>query len=95
MKTRNTLLIVLAPIFTTTVFAVFSLASIRGDVVMAVALSIGLLLFAVRDYARRPNKILLHKPAALLRPVLPVTIDARQQVRLSGHRDASRQSTAA
>ena len=95
MKTPNTLLIVLAPIFTAAVFAVFSLASIRGDTLMAVALSLGLLLFAVRDYARRPNKILLHKPAALLRPVLPVTSDARQQVGLPGHRDASRQGTAA
>ena len=95
MKTPNTLLIVLAPIFTTTVFAVFSLASIRGDTLMAVALSIGLLLFAVRDYARRPKKIVLSKPAALLRPVLPVTLDARQQIGLSGHRDARRQGSAA
>lgn len=95
MKTPNTLLIVLAPIFTATVFAVFSLTSIRGDTLMAVTLSLGLLLFAVRDYARRSKKILLNKPAALLRPVLPVMIDARQQIGLPGHRDASRQSNAA
>jgi len=95
MKTRNTLLIVLAPIFTTTVFAVFSLTFLRGDTLMAVALSIGLLLFAVRDYARRPNKIVLSKPAALLRPVLPVTIDVRQQIGLPGDCDARSESTAA
>ena len=95
MKTPNLLMIVLAPLFTATVFAAFSLTSIRGDTLIAVAFSIGLLLFAVRDYTRRPTRISLNKPAALLRPVLPVTIDARQQIGLPGHRNASRQSHAA
>jgi hypothetical protein len=62
---------------------------------MAIALSMGYLLFAVRDYARRPNKIPLRKPAALLRPVLPVTIDARQKILLPGDRAARAQNSAA
>ena len=80
MKNKNAFLILLAAglagaaFFTlgTTVFP----ESLRGDKLMAGAYSIALLLFAVRDYSRRP-RLRLHKPAVLLRPVLNITIDAR------------------
>lgn len=98
MKNRNTFLLLLAAGFAGVSLLALSHVvfpeSLRGDKLMAAAYSIAIILFAVRDYSRRPTS-LLTKPAPLLRPALPVTIDARQHLSTRYDRTARAENNAA
>ena len=99
MKTKNIFLILLATGLAGAVFATLSTVvfppALGLDRLMAVFYSIALLLFAARDYARRPKSILLLKSAPLLRPTLRITIDARKPLDVPTHRSAYTESNAA
>ena len=100
MKNKSTFLILLATGLAAAIFAAFSNVvfpeSLRLDKLMAVFYSAAFILFAVRDYSRRP-KSLTFKSAPLLRPGLHVTIDARKSktVDLPSHRSAFLKNSAA
>ena len=68
--------------------------SLSGDKLMAAFYSVALVLFAVRDCSRRPRSLHL-KNAPLLRPALPIKIDARKSLDLSSHRSACIENSAA
>ena len=99
MKNSNTFIILLAAgLAGASLIALSNVVfpeSLRGDKLMAAAYSIALILFAVRDYSRRPTALRLTKPAPLLRPALPVTIDARQHVSPRYDRTACAENSAA
>lgn len=98
MKNSNTFIILLAAgLAGASLIALSNVVfpeSLRGDKLMAAAYSIALILFAVRDYSRRPTS-LLTKSAPLLRPALPVTIDARQHLSPRYDRTACAENSAA
>ena len=98
MKNRSTFLILIAAgLAGASLVALRNVVfpeSLRADKLMAIAYSIALILFAVRDYSRRP-KSLLTKSAPLLRPALPVTIDARQPASPRYDRTACAENSAA
>lgn len=98
MKTKNIFLILLATGLAGAVFATLSTvvfpAALGLERLMAVFYSIAILLFAVRDYARRP-KFLVTQSAPLLRPTLRITIDARNLVDRPTPRSAYSESNAA
>ena len=100
MKNSNIFLSLLATGLAAATFAILSNVvfpeALRADKLMAAAYSIGILLFAVRDYARRPKSIDNTPSARLLRPVLKVTLDARKPRReRSGDRVACLEQGAA
>ena len=100
MKYKSTLLVLLATGLAVTIFAalgnvVFPEARLL-DKLMAVFYSVAFLLFAVRDYSRRPKSIAL-KSAPLLRPEIRIALDARKSkaVARPNHRSACTESSAA
>ncbi len=94
MKNKHLFFSLLATGLAGATFAILNSAifpiTLRADKLFAVAYSIGLLLFALRDYTRRPRMIRLKLAVTpLLRPIYPVMIDARKNPsRVADHRSA-------
>ena len=101
MKNKNIFLVLLVTGLAAATFATLSNVvfpeALRGDKLMAAFYSVALILFAVRDYSRRPKSLNNRKSAPLLRPTARITIDARKSnpVELPGHRSAYIENSAA
>lgn len=91
MKNENNFLLLLATGLAGAIFAILGNVvlpeSLRADKLMAVFYSVAMILFAVRDYSRRPKSINL-RFNPLLRPTPRIFVDARKPVATPGKRPA-------
>ena len=99
MKNNHIFFSLLVTGFAAATFAILSNVvfpeALRADKMMAALYSVGMFLFAVRDYSGRTKTLTTRPAAPMLRPVPSITIDARPHRARTGSRVACVQQGAA